>query len=112
MSGRTATWDSPPSKDSALYKAFESGFKRFLASRKVTVKALTRKEIEVFDYELPQNIFMKKFAYTKDSQPKLGQNDQLSLMPFQVDGVNWLCNNWWNRQHCILADEMGLVSLT
>ncbi|KAK7680574.1 hypothetical protein QCA50_016356 [Cerrena zonata] len=29
-------------------------------------------------------------------------------MPFQVDGVNWLCNNWWNLQHCILADEMGL----
>jgi chromodomain-helicase-DNA-binding protein 4 len=26
----------------------------------------------------------------------------------QVDGLNWLCNNWWNLQPCILADEMGL----
>ena len=57
----------------------------------------------------------------------LGQPQHLKLMPFQVcykafthghtllfivqvDGFNWLCNNWWNRQHCILADEMGLVS--
>lgn len=106
----SATWDSPPRKDTALYKGFETGFKRFVASRLVTVKALTKKEIELFDHGLPTNLFMKKFAFTKESQPKLGQNSELSLMPFQVDGVNWLCNNWWNRQHCILADEMGLVS--
>ena len=30
-------------------------------------------------------------------------------MPFQVDGVNWLCHNWNIDQNCILADEMGLV---
>jgi hypothetical protein len=35
----------------------------------------------------------------------------LLRITFQVDGFNWLCNNWWNLQHCILADEMGLVSL-
>lgn len=105
----SATWDSPPHGNSSFFKSFRIGFKRFLASRKVTVKSLTRKETELFDHELPQNVFMKRFAFSPDSQPNLGQSPQLSLMPFQVDGVNWLCNNWWNRQHCILADEMGLV---
>lgn len=31
-------------------------------------------------------------------------------MSCQIDGLNWLCDNWWIRQPCILADEMGLVS--
>ncbi|KAJ3554645.1 hypothetical protein NM688_g2999 [Phlebia brevispora] len=103
-----ATWDSPPRKEDPAYKSFELAFKRFLASRKVTVKVLSKKEIELFDHDLPKNIFMKRFAFTNELQPKLGQSEQLSLMPFQIDGVNWLCNNWWNRQPCILADEMGL----
>ncbi|KAI0307674.1 SNF2 family N-terminal domain-containing protein [Multifurca ochricompacta] len=41
-------------------------------------------------------------------QPDLGQQNQLKLMSFQIDGFNWLCDNWWNHQPCILADEMGL----
>ena len=65
----------------------------------------------MYDHDIPKDVFMRRFAYTQDVQPKLGQDDaKFSLMPFQVDGVNWLCNNWFNRQHCILADEMGLVS--
>uniref|UniRef100_A0A0W0FGI3 Putative SNF2 family DNA-dependent ATPase n=1 Tax=Moniliophthora roreri TaxID=221103 RepID=A0A0W0FGI3_MONRR len=38
----------------------------------------------------------------------LGQDPKLKLMDFQVQGFNWLCDNWWNCQPCILADEMGL----
>ncbi len=72
------------------------------------MRLLTKQEREAFD-NLPHDQFRKKYAITHDKQPKLGQ-DEYKLMPFQVDGVNWLCNNWWNRQHCILADEMGLVS--
>ncbi|WBW70805.1 SHREC complex ATP-dependent chromatin remodeller Mit1 [Schizosaccharomyces osmophilus] len=30
------------------------------------------------------------------------------LMPYQLQGVNWLYFHWVQRQHCILADEMGL----
>ena len=52
-----------------------------------------------------------KQKFTVENQPDLGQNAQLKLMPFQVDGVNWLCHNWNKAQNCILADEMGLVCL-
>ena len=30
------------------------------------------------------------------------------LRNYQLEGVNWLLFNWWNRRSCILADEMGL----
>ncbi|KAI0249494.1 SNF2 family N-terminal domain-containing protein [Lactifluus subvellereus] len=77
-----ATWDSPPRQGEPGYSAFKTAFGRFLDARR---------------YALKQN-----------SQPDLGQRDQLKLMPFQIDGFNWLCDNWWNHQPCILADEMGL----
>ncbi len=56
--------------------------------------------------------WLRKEAFTCDSQPDLGQDPQLKLMPFQVDGVNWLCHNWNIDQNCILADEMGLVRIS
>ena len=104
-----ATWDSPPRKGTPAYAAFEVAFRHFIKARKVTVRLMPKSELQAFA-KLPQDLFRKKYAFTPQSQPKLGQDKQFKLMPFQVDGVNWLCNNWWNRQHCILADEMGLVS--
>ena len=32
----------------------------------------------------------------------------LTLRPYQVDGVNWIVLNWLTGRNCILADEMGL----
>lgn len=104
----SAAWDSPPPHEAPGWHAFEDAFKRFLAAQTVTVPLLSPTKYKQFDAR-PKNVFMKKYKFTSDAQPELGQDAQLKLMPFQVDGVNWLCNNWWNLQHCILADEMGLV---
>ncbi len=30
----------------------------------------------------------------------------LQLRTYQLEGVNWLLWNWWNKRSCILADEM------
>jgi Chromo (CHRromatin Organisation MOdifier) domain len=30
------------------------------------------------------------------------------LRSYQLEGLNWLLFNWWNRRSCVLADEMGL----
>ena len=32
----------------------------------------------------------------------------LKLRSYQLEGVNWLLWNWFNKRSCILADEMGL----
>lgn len=31
-----------------------------------------------------------------------------SLRDYQLEGLNWMVFNWYNRRNCILADEMGL----
>ena len=102
-----ATEDSPPSKGDPGYSAFRDAFHRFIASRSVAVKSLHKKEDKA-GYE--QLLKTQKFRpFSSDRQPQLGQSSRLTLMPFQVDGINWLCNNYRNFQNCILADEMGLV---
>ncbi|EMD41939.1 hypothetical protein CERSUDRAFT_90530 [Gelatoporia subvermispora B] len=98
-----ATWDSPPREGEHGYDAFVSAFERFLSARSVTIPQVPKNSSTRVKDE-----FRKRYAFTLDSPPQLGQADSLRLMPFQIDGVNWLCDNWWNLQHCILADEMGL----
>lgn len=102
-----ASWDSPPLQGEAGYTAFQNAFERFVAAQELHVPKLSSAEAKAFDGR-PQNAWRKKWAFTVEEQPQLGQSPQLKLMPFQVDGVNWLCDNWWNHQNCILADEMGL----
>ncbi|KDQ63375.1 hypothetical protein JAAARDRAFT_169132 [Jaapia argillacea MUCL 33604] len=101
-----STWDSPPRRGQRGYAAFRAAFERFIAARQVVVPAKSKAEYAKFDKRVEDGY--RKFALRSGAQPSLGQNKQLALMPFQIDGVNWLCDNWWNLQHCILADEMGL----
>ncbi|KAH7930550.1 hypothetical protein BV22DRAFT_56154 [Leucogyrophana mollusca] len=100
-----ATWDSPPRKGEPGYAAFETAFQRFIDSREVIVDQSAKK---VQKLESRSKEGYSKYVLAKDAQPNLGQSSHLNLMPFQIDGFNWLCDNWWNLQPCILADEMGL----
>ena len=34
------------------------------------------------------------------------------LRDYQLEGVNWMVWNWYQRRNCILADEMGLGAWT
>lgn len=105
-----ASWDSPPRPGDSAYAAFQAAFERYLAARAVTVPLRKKSELDIFDNGRQKNAWRKKYAFTHEKQPQNGQDIQFKLMPFQIDGVNWLCDNWWNHQNCILADEMGLVS--
>ncbi|KAI9461026.1 hypothetical protein BJY52DRAFT_1168379 [Lactarius psammicola] len=102
-----ATWDSPPRPGEPGYSAFKVAFGRFLESRKVHIKLRSKKQIEAFENRR-KNEYRQRHALKEGGQLNLGQQSQLKLMPFQVDGFNWLCDNWWNHQPSILADEMGL----
>jgi len=44
----------------------------------------------------------------EDSLPTNDPDPGFRLRSYQLEGVNWLLFNWWNRRSCILADEMGL----
>ncbi|TFK56559.1 hypothetical protein OE88DRAFT_1730039 [Heliocybe sulcata] len=98
-----ATWDSPPRKGEFGWEEYRKAFQRLIESRSVVVLS----DPKTKSTRAPDG-FRKRHAFKEGDQPSLGQDPGLALMPFQVDGLNWLCNNWWNLQHCILADEMGL----
>jgi SNF2 family DNA or RNA helicase len=50
------------------------------------------------------NRSQKSFASFKIQPPYLPH----PLYGYQLDGLNWLRRNWYQRTHCILGDEMGL----
>ncbi|KAJ7630765.1 SNF2 family DNA-dependent ATPase [Roridomyces roridus] len=99
-----ATWDSPPRPEEAGYDEFKTALSRFIESRDVFVKEGTKSVATVNRVKEGY----AKWRIEKASELSLGQDPSFQLMDFQVDGFNWLCDNWWNGQHCILADEMGL----
>ena len=45
-----------------------------------------------------------KFSEVED----VSAENPLKLRSYQLEGVNWLLWNWFNKRSCILADEMGL----
>ncbi|KLO20752.1 hypothetical protein SCHPADRAFT_816295 [Schizopora paradoxa] len=104
-----SSWDSPPEPGSIGYAAFIDAFNRFLSSRKVVVPKLSKAEEE----RRERRNGVKKWSSSAFGIPEGGvydieQSKDLKLMDFQVNGVNWLCRNWFMKQQCILADEMGL----
>ncbi|KAJ7654999.1 SNF2 family DNA-dependent ATPase [Mycena polygramma] len=99
-----ATWDSPPRTTESGYPAFTTALKRFIASREVYIpdgKSNPAKHDRTNDG-------YAKHRIQNASELDLGQDPAFKLMDFQVDGFNWLTDNWWNYQPSILADEMGL----
>ena len=106
VNSSVASWDSPPRPNDPTYALFENAFKRLVASRSVTVPSRGKNDL----VKKEGVSWLVGKAFTVESQPQLGQDPKYKLMPFQIDGVNWLCHNWNTNQNCILADEMGLVS--
>lgn len=119
-----ASWDSPPLPTEPTYPAFKTALERFIAGREVQIPKVTKERLEILK-KRSRTDFKQNHILRKASDLDIGQNEKMELLPFQVrclvsisarpmplfqvDGFNWLCNNWWTNQHCILADEMGLV---
>ncbi|KAF9076104.1 hypothetical protein BDP27DRAFT_1313905 [Rhodocollybia butyracea] len=99
-----STWDAPPRATDPTYPAFQDALIRFSVARKVEIQRLTGQKLKHFLNRTKG----EKRALKSAEELDLGQDSKLRLMPFQVEGFNWLFKNWWNQQPCILADEMGL----
>ncbi|KAG6854233.1 hypothetical protein C0991_009251 [Blastosporella zonata] len=106
-----ASWDSPPRPSGYGHEAYRSALHRYIYSRTVIVPNHSVSYCEKFDNR-EKNEYRARHGLNKAEDLDIGQDPQLKLMPFQVDGFNWLCNNWWVHQPCILADEMGLKTMT
>ncbi|OWZ62862.1 hypothetical protein AYX15_05060 [Cryptococcus neoformans] len=95
-----ACWDTPPPSSSPLYAAYKHGLSRYLAARHITIPVLTPTQIRARDND-PARGFV----------PPQEQPDCIAggkLMPFQMEGFQWLLHKHFKRESCILADDMGL----
>ncbi|GAA5831036.1 hypothetical protein JCM11251_005118 [Rhodosporidiobolus azoricus] len=97
------TDEAPPMPNEEGYDAFLAAYKAFLIAchPQMSVPSLTKKQMA----ELDEPRDPKRFVAIKD-QPSYITGGK--LMDFQIEGVNFLRYQWWQRKGCILADEMGL----
>ncbi|EFY89684.1 putative helicase-DNA-binding protein [Metarhizium acridum CQMa 102] len=93
-------WDEPPKTNSGeLYDAFKVAYEEYLAGKyfKHSLPTKMRERIKAFKEEELEEV---------DVQPaglKRGK-----LMGYQLEGLNWLLNNFHSGRSVVLADEMGL----
>uniref|UniRef100_A0AAY4EUP8 DNA helicase n=1 Tax=Denticeps clupeoides TaxID=299321 RepID=A0AAY4EUP8_9TELE len=61
-----------------------------------------KKILEVKHVERPLSDHWQKLEKSREYR------NANQLREYQLEGMNWLLFNWYNRKNCILADEMGL----
>lgn len=93
-------WDSPPSQDKPrLYSAFEEAYRGYIEGKYFRSEPSSRIKERIRGYK---NSPFKEV----DTQPvglKRGK-----LMGYQIEGLNWLLQNFHQSRSIVLADEMGL----
>lgn len=99
----TACFDTPPSPDDEIrYPAFKRALGRYLTSRRTLIPVLSARDCNARD---------RRAADLANEDPPKEQPECITggeLMPFQLEGFQWLLYKHWSREGCILADDMGL----
>ncbi|KAI1473972.1 PHD/FYVE-zinc-finger like domain-containing protein [Daldinia eschscholtzii] len=104
LSYEEAVWDEPPPRDSAtLWAAFTAAYDEFLNGKYFPSAKDQGMRERISNY---RSLDFQKFCELKSQPP--GLKDGRTLMPYQMEGVNWLLYNFHQQQNVILADEMGL----
>lgn len=105
---KTACWDTPPPLSSPLYAAYKHGLFKYLAARRITIPVLTPTQIRARDNNTDDDVVAAargRFVPPQE-QPECIAGG--TLMPFQMEGFQWLLYKYFKRESCILADDMGL----
>ena len=93
-------WDKPPNRDSGeQYKAFECAYDDYLAGKYFvhTSQHSMRERIKAFKEDELQVVEVQPAGLKRGK-----------LMGYQLDGLNWLLENYHQGRSVVLADEMGL----
>ncbi|KAE8538898.1 hypothetical protein D1P53_005266 [Cryptococcus gattii VGV] len=107
-SQKKACWDTPPPSSSPLYAAYKHGLFKYLAARRITIPVLTAAQIRARDNNDDDDVVAAargRFVPPQE-QPECIAGG--TLMPFQMEGFQWLLYKYFKRESCILADDMGL----
>ncbi|KAL8654053.1 MAG: hypothetical protein Q9226_003578 [Calogaya cf. arnoldii] len=96
-------WDEPPDQqDTERWADFRSAYEEWVRGRYIHLPSLTALNNRIAK-ERTQD-FEDKAMLKEQSKSLVGGQ----LMPYQLEGLNWLYYQWHRQQNAILADEMGL----
>lgn len=98
-----AVWEKPPSEDETdRWNDFVAAYDEYL-----TGKYFKKEPPQIMKERVSKFHSMKSFA--KNIEVKEQPSSLTgSLMPYQLEGLNWLLYNYHKNKNVILADEMGL----
>ncbi|EPS36170.1 hypothetical protein H072_10374 [Dactylellina haptotyla CBS 200.50] len=95
-----AMWVAPPSEDEEeRYIDFKKAYIEYCKGNHVRIPRTVTKTIEALRERDFRELEIK-------TQPKYISGG--TLKDYQMDGMNWLYNRWFEKKNAILADEMGL----
>ncbi|KAI1802182.1 PHD/FYVE-zinc-finger like domain-containing protein [Daldinia bambusicola] len=104
LSYEEAVWDEPPPRDSeTLWAAFTAAYDEFLNGKYFPPARDRGMRERISNY---RSLDFQTSCELKSQPP--GLKEGRILMPYQMEGVNWLLYNFHQQQNVILADEMGL----
>jgi len=96
-------WEEPPSPDDTdRWSAFVKAYNEYLAGKyfKHVPTAVLKERVDQF-----RSLNLKKKIGTQTKQPS---EIAFPMYKYQMEGFNWLLQNFHQQKNVILADEMGL----
>jgi len=98
-----AVWEEPPSPDETdRWSDFVAAYNEWVVGKyfKLETAAVMKERIDQFR----KSNFEKKVELKQQPSALIGGQ----IMPYQMEGLNWLLYNFHQKKNVILADEMGL----
>ncbi|CZT41245.1 related to CHD1-transcriptional regulator [Rhynchosporium secalis] len=98
-----AVWEEPPGpKDGARWSDFVAAYNEYVVGKylKQPAAAIMKARADTF-----RSLNFEKEVELKDQPSALTGG---KMMPYQMEGLNWLLYNFHQKKNVILADEMGL----
>ena len=93
-------WDKPPPRDSGKrWTTFYMAYDEYLNGKHFKSESQNQMRLRVKEFQA------KKFEVV-NNQPAVLRRGK--LMPYQMEGLNWLLLNYYKTKSVVLADEMGL----
>lgn len=111
-------------KRDAVTEAEDFWYRQKPPSQEVLQDITTRQHPHVKDFKKIQesptyglSLRERPVAKLGDGGAGIAEDDEgdtktgFKLRIYQLEGVNWLLFNWWNRRSCILADEVRILAI-
>ncbi|RKF75151.1 Chromatin remodeling factor mit1 [Golovinomyces cichoracearum] len=103
LSYEDASWVEPPKSDNFdRYQNYVSAYNEYLAGKYFKQSSTASMEQRLKSFRKLK--FSKKIEFKEKPSGLTGGQ----MMPYQMEGLNWLLYNFYQKKNVILADEMGL----